>query len=161
MAETLINAFLPGPQKGARLLTRSGKAPTLMFIDLLKLETEFKGSQGRAYTKPLVILTNEASASASEVFASTLQDLGRATVIGQRSCGCLLGFLGYADLPGGGQLAYSELGFITPKGKRIEREGVAPDREISLAREDYVLGRDRSLEAAVMFLDDLTSPNKK
>ena len=161
MATALINAFLSEPQKGARLLTRTGKAPTLLFVEVLKLETELKGSQDRAYTKPMVILTNEASASASEVFASTLQDLGRATVIGQRSCGCLLGFLGYADLPGGGQLAYSELGFISPKGKRIEREGVAPDGEVNLTREDYVLGRDRILEAAVKFLDDVTTATKK
>ena len=161
MATALINAFLSEPQKGARLLTRTGKAPTLLFVEVLKLETELKGSRGRAYTKPLVILTNEGSASASEVFASALQDLGRATVIGQRSCGCLLGFLGFADLPGGGQLAYSELGFISPKGKRIEREGVAPDGEVNLTREDYVLGRDRILEAAVTFLDDVTTVTKK
>src|SRR5258707_2017286 len=43
------------------------------------------------------------------------------SVIGQRSCGCLLGYLGYADLPGGGQLAYSEIGFVSMKGRRIER----------------------------------------
>ena len=103
-----------------------------------------------------MILTNENSASASEVLASTLQDLGRATVIGQRSCGCLLGYLGYADLPGGGQLAYSELGFVTPKGKRIEGEGVLPDIEIKLAREDMVFGRDRTLEAAVAYLQQKT-----
>ncbi|MEQ1517970.1 MAG: S41 family peptidase, partial [Usitatibacteraceae bacterium] len=107
-----------------------------------------------AYTKPLVILTNEASASASEIFASALQDLGRATVIGQRTCGCLLGYLGYADLPGGGQLAYSEIGFVTPKGHRIEGEGVKPNIEIQLTRDDILFNRDRALEAAERFLQE-------
>ena len=161
ITNTLITKFLSETRTGARIMTRSGKPPTLFFIDALKLETRFKGDKARAYTKPLVILVNEGSASASEVFSSTLQDLGRATIIGRRSCGCLLGFLGYADLPGGGQLAYSELGFILPSGKRIEHEGVKPDREVSLVRDDYILGRDRALEAAVIFLGDISAADKK
>ena len=154
MSNTLITKFLSETVKGTRLLTRTGKPITIAFIPTMKMEPELKGDKATAYTKPLVILTNENSASASEIFAGTLQDLGRATVIGQRSCGCLLGYLGYAELPGGGQLAYSELGFITPKGKRIEGTGVAPDLEISPAREDILFSRDRILEAAEKFLSE-------
>jgi carboxyl-terminal processing protease len=146
--------FLSEKTKGAKVLTRTGKAPTLMFIETIKLEPELKGSSATAYKKPLVILTNENSASASEVFSAVLQDLGRATVIGTRTCGCLLGYMGYADVPGGGQLAYSELGFISPKGKRIEGEGVAPDIEVQIARTDILQNRDRTLEAAESFLRD-------
>lgn len=152
MSSTLITRFLSEKAKGARVLTRSGQPVTVAFIPVIKLETELNGSKENAYKKPLVILTNELSASASEIFSSTLQDLGRATVIGQRSCGCLLGYLGYADLPGGGQLAYSEIGFVSPKGKRIEGEGVKPDIEIKLTREDILFNRDRALEAADAFL---------
>ncbi len=152
MANTLTTKFLSEPHKGARVLTRTGKPVTIAFIPTMKMQTELNGDRQAAYTKPLVILTNEGSASASEIFSSTLQDLGRATVIGQRSCGCLLGYLGYADLPGGGQLAYSELGFVSPKGKRIEGVGVNPDEEIKLEREDIVFNRDRVLEAAERFL---------
>ncbi|MEO8385722.1 MAG: hypothetical protein ABI583_10805, partial [Betaproteobacteria bacterium] len=72
----------------------------------------------------------------------------------QRTCGCLLGYLGYAELPGGGQLAYSELGFITIKGKRIEGTGIVPDVEVSPAREDILYSRDRVLEAAEKFLGE-------
>ncbi|MEO8102752.1 MAG: S41 family peptidase [Betaproteobacteria bacterium] len=156
MANTLISKFLSAPAKGARVLTRTGKPITVAFIPVLKLETELNGNKEDAYTKPLVVLTNENSASASEIFASTLQDLGRATVIGQRTCGCLLGYLGYADLPGGGQLAYSEIGFVSPKGRRIEGGGVTADIEIKPAREDIVFNRDRALEAAVTLLKDKT-----
>jgi len=156
MANNLGNQFLAAKARGPKILTRTGKPITVAFIPLMKLDTELDGIGSNAFSKPLVILTNENSASASEVLASTLQDLGRATVVGQRSCGCLLGYLGYADLPGGGQLAYSELGFVTPKGKRIEGEGVVPDIEIKLAREDMVFGRDRTLEAAVAYLQQKT-----
>ena len=152
MANALITKFLTESHKGVRILTRTGKPVTVAFIATMKMQTELRGDKQSAYSKPLVILTSENSASASEIFASTLQDLGRATIIGQRTCGCLLGYLGYADLPGGGQLAYSELGFVTPKGKRIEGEGVTPDVAIKLAREDILFNRDRTLEAAESFL---------
>lgn len=156
MSNTLISKFLSEKTRGAQVLTRTGRPITVAFIPVMKLETELDGNKENAYAKPLVILTNENSASASEIFASTLQDLGRATVVGQRTCGCLLGYLGYADLPGGGQLAYSEIGFVSPKGKRIEGVGVTADIEIKSTREDILLNRDRALEAAVTFLKDKT-----
>ena len=152
VASAIVTKFLSETQKGGRILTRTGKPITLAFIPLVKLEPEFKGNKESAYTKPLVILTNENSASASEIFSGALQDLGRATIIGQRTCGCLLGYLGYADLPGGGQLAYSEIGFISSKGTRVEGVGVKPDIEIQPAREDILFNRDRVLEAAEHFL---------
>ncbi len=152
MIASLMARFSADDKKGVRILTRTGKPVSLFFVDVVEIEPTLKGSKEKAYLKPLVILTNENSASASEVFAATLQDLGRATVIGQHTCGCMLGYLGYADLPGGGQLAYSEIGFVSPKGKRVEGEGVKPDIEISPTREDILFNRDRALEAAETFL---------
>ena len=156
MANTLMSKFLPAKTKGAKILTRTGQPIKVAFITVMKLETEFDGEPG-GYAKPLVILTNDSSASAAEIFTGTLQDLGRATVIGGRTCGCLLGYLGYADLPGGGQLAYSEVGFVLPKGTRIEGNGVKPDIEIPRSREDILFNRDRALEAAEAHLRDRVS----
>ena len=147
MATEIASQFFSDTRNGARVLTRTGKPVTVAFIPVINLETKIAGNPLTAYTKPLVVLTNENSASASEVLAGTLQSLGRASVIGQRTCGCLLGYLGYADLPGGGKLAYSELGFMLPDGRRIEGEGVAPTVNIAPTREDFLLNRDRALEA--------------
>jgi carboxyl-terminal processing protease len=155
MASTLATKFLSETHKVGRVLTRTGKPISIAFFPLIKLEPEFKGNKEQAYTKPLVILTNENSASASEIFAGALQDLGRATVIGQRTCGCLLGYLGYADLPGGGQLAYSEIGFISSKGKRVEGVGLTPDLEIQPTRDDILFNRDRILETAESYLQKI------
>lgn len=160
MSRVLVSKFLTEKQKVGRVLTRTGQPISVFFIDIVKTEPELNGNKNTAYTKPLVVLTNESSASASEIFAATLQDLGRATVIGRRTCGCLLGYLGYADVPGGGALAYSELGFVTPKGKRVEGEGVAPDIDVPLAQNDLVFSRDRALEAAVKFLQEKVTANK-
>ena len=88
------------------------------------------------------------SASASEATAGALQSTGRAIVVGEVSCGCLLAFLGYAALPGGGELAFSEIGFTNAKGERIEGRGVIPDVVVERKRADVVEQRDRVLEAA-------------
>jgi len=157
LAASVMERFFEKNQKGVKVPTRTGKGVSLFFIEVIPTEPELKGTGARAYTKPLVILTNLGSASASEVVAGTLQDGERATVIGQRSCGCLLGFLGYQDLPGGGQLAYSELGYLTSKGRKIEGEGVIPNIEVPLTREDIVSNRDRTLEAAEAFLKQQTA----
>jgi carboxyl-terminal processing protease len=69
-------------------------------------------------------------------------------IAGEPSCGCLLGFLGYARIPGGGELAYSEVGFVMANGKRIEGEGVIPDHHIPLTLGDLRVSRDRTLEQA-------------
>jgi carboxyl-terminal processing protease len=160
MSGNLATKFLSDKTKGTKIITRTGKAPSLFFIETIKLEPELNGSKETAYANPLVILTNQNSASASEVFSASLQDFGRATVIGARTCGCLLGYMGYADIPGGGQLAYSEMGFITPKGKRVEGEGVSPDIEVKLTQADFAANRDRALEAAVVFLQQKTALSK-
>jgi carboxyl-terminal processing protease len=103
----------------------------------------------------VVILVNAQSASASELFAATLQATGRAKILGQASCGCLLGFLGYAQVPGGAELAYSEVGFKLPNGKHIEGEGVIPDRPIAIDPADLQTNRDRALEEAQALLATL------
>jgi carboxyl-terminal processing protease len=77
-----------------------------------------------------------------------MQAAGRAAIVGQPTCGCLLGFLGYARVPGGAELAYSEVGFRLPNGKRIEGEGVIPDVVVPLNARDLQLNRDRTLEEA-------------
>jgi carboxyl-terminal processing protease len=113
---------------------------------LIKLRQELEGKG--TYRGPIVILVNGESASASEFFSGALQAAKRATVIGETTCGCLLAYLGYANVPGGGRLAYSEVGFELPDGRRIEREGVVPDVTVPLAVADLQAGRDRALEAA-------------
>lgn len=135
-----------------RSLTRTGKPVTLAFdwIEVVKIEQKLEGTG--TYLGPVVVLVDAGSGSGSELFAGMLQSLGRAKVVGQTSCGCLLAFLGYADVPGGGKLAYSEVGFAFPDGKRIEGKGVVPDVPVPLAIADLLASRDRSLEEAQALL---------
>ena len=145
----VLERFFEKRTELGRATTRTGKPVSLLFgtVEIVKLKAVVEG-RADAYTKPVVVLVNSGSASGSELFAGTMQAAERAKIVGQPSCGCLLGFLGYALVPGGGELAYSEVGFVMNNGKRIEGEGVVPDHVVSPALIDLQQGRDRALEEA-------------
>lgn len=149
----ILERFFDQPTKLGHVLTRTGQPVSMLFgaVELIKLDPVTRGN-ANAYKGPVTILVNAGSASASELFSAAMQATGRATVVGEPTCGCLLGYLGYARVPGGADLAYSEVGFVTVNGKRVEGEGVAPDVVVPLTLEDLRAGRDRSLEAAQQVL---------
>jgi carboxyl-terminal processing protease len=135
----------------ARIVTRDGKPPLPQIP--MQLEAGRKGKQ--IYSKPLIILIDEKTASVSELITDALQSYYRAYVIGTQTCGCVLAFLDYKEIKGGGDLSLSEFGFVTAKGQTLEGRGVTPDRTISPRLEDLRNGRDAALEEAEKFLTKL------
>ncbi len=102
-------------------------------------------------TTPLVVMQNEGSASASEITAGALQDLGRATILGKKSFG--KGTVQEViDLQDGSSLRVTIAHWLTPKGKDLGKEGVHPDIEVERTVEDIQAKRDPQLDAAVEFL---------
>jgi carboxyl-terminal processing protease len=80
--------------------------------------------------KPLVVLINGGSASASEIVAGALHDHKRATLIGTRSFG--KGSV-QTIIPlgaGNGALALTTARYYTPSGRSIQAQGIAPDIEV-------------------------------
>jgi carboxyl-terminal processing protease len=80
--------------------------------------------------KPLVVLINGGSASASEIVAGALRDHKRATIIGTRSFG--KGSV-QTIIPlgtGNGALALTTARYYTPSGKSIQAQGIKPDIEV-------------------------------
>jgi carboxyl-terminal processing protease len=80
--------------------------------------------------KPIIILINGGSASASEIVAGALQDHKRATIIGTRSFG--KGSV-QTIIPlgsGNGALRLTTARYFTPSGRSIQAKGVTPDIEV-------------------------------
>lgn len=98
---------------------------------------------------PVLVLASERTSSAAEILVAALQSAGRARVIGNDTCGCVLAIRHRHSLPDGGLLDVSEMDFQTPAGRRIEKNGIKPDQTISLEREDLYARRDRAMEFAV------------
>jgi carboxyl-terminal processing protease len=83
-----------------------------------------------AKNKPLIVLINGGSASASEIVAGALQDQKRATIVGTRSFG--KGSV-QTIIPlgsGNGALRLTTARYFTPSGKSIQAKGITPDIEV-------------------------------
>ncbi len=79
-----------------------------------------------ALGKPLVVLINSGSASASEIVAGALQDQRRAVVVGTRSFG-KGSVQTILPMQGDGALRMTTARYYTPSGRSIQTLGVAPD----------------------------------
>ena len=112
----------------------------------------------RRFGGPVVLLTGARTASAAEVFAAVLREAGRATVVGEATCGCVLGIRRRHRLPDGGTLDVSELDYRTAGGARLEGAGLRPDVTVEPTREDLRRRRDRALERALEILKSEARP---
>lgn len=106
--------------------------------------------------RPLAVLVDGGSASASEIVASTLQEYGRALIVGTRTAGALAGALLF-PLPEGAGLEVAVEEVRTGRGGvLVDGQGVTPDLEVADERTpaDYAAGRDPQRAAAVAALRD-------
>lgn len=91
--------------------------------------------------KPLIVLINGGSASASEIVAGALQDLRRATVVGTQSFGkgSVQTIIPLAE---NGALRLTTALYYTPSGKSIQGKGITPDIKVDQPLPADLQGRD-------------------
>jgi carboxyl-terminal processing protease len=86
---------------------------------------------GVATDLPLVVVVDGTTASSAEILAGALQDAGRAKVVGETTFGTGTVLSEY-DLSDGSALRVGTVEWLTPKGRRIWHEGIAPDEPVML-----------------------------
>ena len=77
------------------------------------------------FDKPLLVLVNKFSASASEILAGAIQDYGRGLVVGTNTFG--KGTVQKVDLLSSGQIKFTESKFYRVSGSSTQNQGVVPD----------------------------------
>jgi carboxyl-terminal processing protease len=104
------------------------------------------------YHGRVAVLVDQVSGSAAEIFAAAMQEQHRGTIIGRQTGGDVLSARFFA-LSDGGMLEYSDRDLLTAQGRRLEKNGVAPDiTPPLLTLADLRAGRDPDLEAALRIL---------
>src|SRR4029079_2057509 len=96
---------------------------------------------GLATDLPMVVLVDGGTASSSEIVSGALQDAGRAQIVGIKTYGTGT-VLGEFPLSDGSALRVGTVEWLTPDGRRIWHEGIAPDVPVKLADGAKVLTPD-------------------
>ncbi|HEV2764590.1 MAG TPA: S41 family peptidase [Pyrinomonadaceae bacterium] len=145
----IASALLPAGARLGRFTDRRGRPQMeprtrTRLLSTAESLVEFRG--------PVVVLTGTRTASAAEVLAAALKEHGRARVVGEETCGCVLGIRRRHTLPDGGTLEVSEMDFRTASGARLEGAGVTPDETVKPTRRDLADRRDPALSRALELL---------
>ncbi|MEH6475559.1 MAG: S41 family peptidase [Sneathiella sp.] len=111
--------------------------------------------------KPIVVLINGGSASASEIVAGALQDHRRAVILGTRSFG-KGSVQTIMPLQGNGAMRMTTARYYTPSGSSIQAKGISPDIDVKQARLEVLETRKRRSEADLRnHLENGTTKEKK
>jgi carboxyl-terminal processing protease len=138
--ETLLGQFIEEQTRVATLKTRQGARDWI----IQPADEPYEGA--------VFILIDPLSFSQSEWFASSMQAIGRAVIVGVRSPGGVTG-ANLARLPNGALLMYPVVQVITPAGVTLEGQGVIPDLEVGLDRDLLLQRIDSQLAAAIAYIE--------
>jgi carboxyl-terminal processing protease len=114
-------------------------------------QDEYKATIEPIVDLPLIVLINDGSASASEIFAGAIKDYHLGTLIGEKTFG--KGTVqDFEQFPDSSSLRLTIAHWLTPGGTDISKAGIAPDIQVGLSDEDANVGRDPQLQRALQEL---------
>ena len=106
--------------------------------------------------KPVIILVDGASASASEIFSGAMKDYHKAKLIGTKTYGKGL-VQKIIPMPNETGLNLTVAKYLTPKGNDINKLGINPDIEMPIKQTDILARKDVQLEKAKAVLTGMIS----
>ena len=135
------------------MLLRGGIIVSTVDRDSYKTTTRARMQQ--VTDKPIVVLINKGSASASEILSGALKDNHRATIVGEQSFG--KGLVQEINrLPDEAGMNITIQRYLTPSGTDIHKKGITPDVVVELTQENAEAKNDVQLKKAIEILEKMT-----
>ncbi|MGN0405948.1 MAG: S41 family peptidase [Bariatricus sp.] len=100
------------------------------------------------FTKPLCVLADQNSASASEIFVGAIQDYGIGTIIGKKTFGKGI-VQSVFPISDGSSVTMTTMEYYTPNGRNIHKKGIEPDIEVDYQYDEANPDADNQLDAAL------------
>lgn len=116
---------------------------------------EYFSDEEHQFHKPLAVLINENSASASEIFAGAIKDYKLGTLVGTTTFGKGIVQRIY-NLSDGTGIKLTIAKYYTPLGNDIHEKGIDPDVEVSLETDAET---DNQLEEAIKVIENSNNSN--
>ena len=135
------------------MLLRGGVIVSTVDRDSYKTTTRARMQQ--VTDKPIVVLINKGSASASEILSGALKDNHRATIVGEQSFGKGL-VQEINKLPDEAGMNITIQRYLTPSGSDIHKKGITPDVVVELTQENADAKDDVQLKKAIEILEKMT-----
>lgn len=141
-------------------------AESILDMFLNKGETEYitvdnKGNEVTTTAKgnkvidmPVVLLTNEYTASASEIMAGCLKDHGLVTIVGNKTYGKGVIQSVFPILDNSAYLKITTMKYMTPNKNEINKVGIEPDKVVELDEKTLDDKIDNQMEEAIKILDE-------
>ena len=104
--------------------------------------------------KPMVVLIDKSSASASEILSGALKDYHKAKLVGTTTYGKGM-VQEVLTLPNETGMNLTIAKYLTPNGNDINKKGIAPDVQIALTTQDLRKNHDAQLDVAKRMLQDM------
>ncbi len=109
--------------------------------------------------KPILVLVDGASASASEILSGALKDYHKAKLIGTKTFGKGM-VQKIIPMPNQTGLNLTIAKYLTPAGHDINKKGILPDIEVKFTRKDYTSRKDVQLEKAKFIMAQMIKDEK-
>lgn len=120
--------------------------------DIMAQDTNFQ------IEKPIILLVNGSSASASEILSGAMKDYHKAKIIGTKTYGKGM-VQKIIPMPNETGLNLTIAKYLTPKGKDINKKGISPDLEVHFTKENIEQKQDIQLETAKKLMNKIIANN--
>lgn len=145
--------LLPNAVFIANLFITKGNLVSIVGRDNYRFDIEAENIE-LEIDKPLIVLVDGSSASASEILSGALKDYKRAKLLGTKTFGKGM-VQKIVPLPNETGLNLTIAKYLTPNGADINKKGITPDIEVKLTLEDIKNRNDVQLETAKKILAEM------